>query len=429
LTSSPAPRADTVGSGVEELFLARTAPFAFHGARLRFDLATTVFSSAGVDPGSALLLRHLQTIEHPPAGRVLDLGCGHGVLGLTLLAIDPARRLVLVDRDALALRYTARNLRRNELPAGQTWIGGSLGYDDVPRPEGAGPFDLIVSNLPGKAGEAVIAELATAAEPWSGPGTVVAVVVVAPLASLVRELLAPPRFEVLVDGGNKTHQVLISRRVAAGRPAPEPPMSGFARGLYDRNQTWFRSGDLEWEATAVVGLDEFDNLAYGTKLLRAALRGVRAGPCTVVEPGQGHRAVIAARSGQQVETLLSRDLLALRATARALDGLGPPPALVHDLALPEGLAPMTIIHGDDKVHAPWLAQQVSTVIERSRAARGTGLSGTGVAKRPGGPQLVLSGRPSLLGRIEADLLARSGARLAFKLNRNGARVVRYQFPG
>lgn len=424
---------------VADLFQVRTVPFAFHGARLRFDLAATVFASASVDPGSALLLRHLQTVlkeqAAPGAGasrRVLDLGCGHGVLGLTLLALDPGRHVTMVDRDALALAYTARNLALNGLPADQAHIAGSLGYDSVDPAE---PFDLVVSNIPGKAGDAVIAELVAAPEPWGRVGTLVAVVVVAPLADQVRSVFAPDRFEILLDKGTKAHQVLIARRTAAGGPGSAPlgadRPTGFDAGRYDRERSRFQTADLAWEAETVTGIEEFDSLSHATRLLRPALRGLRAGPCTVVNPGQGHRALVAARSGQRLTAVVSRDLLALRATARLLAANGIPAgdptagaaagdspghevtetAYLHGLSVPPpGRFATVIVHAEDKVHTPWLTAELRQLI-----TAGNGL------------QLVLSGRASLLGRLEADLLSRHGGRLFYKQGRDGYRIVRYQY--
>ena len=58
-----------------------TIEVALHGARLRFHVASDLFSSAGLDPGTRLLLRTLHGID---AGAVLDLGCGYGPLALFL---------------------------------------------------------------------------------------------------------------------------------------------------------------------------------------------------------------------------------------------------------------------------------------------------------------------------------------------------------
>lgn len=411
---------------VDELFSVRTVPFAFHGARLEFSLAATLFSSSGVDPGSAQLLRYLQSVELPPAARILDLGCGHGVLGVVLAALDPGRAVTFVDRDALACRYTARNLALNGLVSARMTIGGSLGYDGVSSAE---PFDLIVSNVPGKAGAPVITHLVAGMGRRARPGTLVGLVVVTPLAPLVAEILATQPIELLVDRGNKTHHVFIGRLTAQPDGAP----TGFPAGTYDRHSARFNVGDLSWSARTVTGLDEFDSLSHGTQLLRGALRGIRAGNCVIVNPGQGHRAVIAARSGQQPGLVVARDLLALQASARCLADNGqvgsdrPAPTMVHDVALPaRALATgrprrsgsTVILHADDKVHAPWFTQQVQWCLGQ-------------LAGRPAGSgpesHLVLTGRASLLGRLEADLISRTRGRPAHRESRRGHRAVRYVF--
>ncbi|MEM8925136.1 MAG: methyltransferase [Actinomycetota bacterium] len=435
---------------MEQLFVAAQAPLAFHRRRLRFDLARTVFSSAGIDAGSMLLLRYLQDLPLAGGERVLDIGCGHGTLGLVLQALDDDRRIVSVDRDALALRYTRRNLALNELDPDAHLVGGSLGFDDVDRlqvdggPAGGDdpePFDLIVSNIPGKAGEPFIADVLAEATRRAHEGTVIGVVVVKPLGPFVAATIQRLGLEVLTAKGNKQYDVTIAIPPAghapAGHPEAAPPSGsaasngasagrpgGFERGVYDRLRRSFTSGTLAWTANTVTGLTEFDSLAHSTKMLRTALQGVPAGPSIVIEPGQGHRAVVAALAGYPPAVVLSRDLLALRATERMLQANGTDrPALVHDITVEaataalSGPAPVVLLNAPDKVHGPWYVEQVKRTLAGFAAA---GLD------RPA--DLVLTGRAGLLGRLEVDVLKRQRGHVAHKRSERGFRVVRFRVP-
>ena len=434
------PAVAEVHPAVGELFHTRTVPFAFHrGARLRFDLATTVFSSAGVDAGSALLLRHLQGVDLPPAARVLDLGSGHGVLGLVLAALDPTRRVTLVDRDALACHFTARNLALNGFDPATATIGGSLGYDGLPATD---PYDLVVSNLPGKAGDAVIANLVV------GPGTGCGRALWWPWwwwplwLSWCAGLCIGPRPRSWWTGA--TRPTRYSSPASLGPPPTptgrtvSPPVSTTGRPA-----TPGRRSDLR--ARTVTGLDEFDSLAHATILLRGALRGVRAGACTVVNPvrdtGPSSRPVGAEgtssggprspgpaghgpapgrpwRGRSPPEGAPGTASSGPMVGAGADDRSGPAlPALHFGLTPPADGTPNLIIHADDKVHTPWLVHELRTWL----AAAPSG---------PGGErQLILTGRAGLLGRLEVDLLARTRGRLADKANRHGYRVVPLPVPG
>ncbi len=414
-------------SDVEDLFYSRTVQFAFHRTRLDFDLARSVFASANIDPGSALLLRYLQTLDLTDVGRVLDVGCGHGTLGIVLKALDRERRVTFVDRDALACRYTTRNLRLNNLLGDEPLSGpddaenhdvvlGSLGYDEL---TGVAPFDLVVSNIPGKVGAPVIEHLVQGAAAFAGPGSLVGFVIVNPLAEELRALMTEPGLELLVNKGNKTHEVFIARVV--DQIAIDDALRSFDRGVYDRNADSFDIRDLSWRARTVAGIDEFDNLAQPTRLLRQALQGVKAGPSTVMNPGQGHRGAIAAKAGYPPATLISRDLLALRASDRCLDdsGITGPRNLVHDIGLTPELidsAALTILHADDKVHGPWLTNEVTRYLDHVAGADASDL---------GERHLVLSGRSGILGRLEADLLNRRPGHVAYKKGVKGHRIVRF----
>ncbi len=96
-----------------------------------------VFSHGRLDLGSALLLEHLDNL---PGGRLLDFGCGAGILGATLKRRYPQSELVLLDVDAFAVESSRRTLAANGLEA--EVIAGD-GIDAAPRQLAA-----IISNPP-----------------------------------------------------------------------------------------------------------------------------------------------------------------------------------------------------------------------------------------------------------------------------------------
>ena len=95
-----------------------------------------IFAKGQLDPATKLLL---EAIPDPtPKCRVLDYGCGAGVIGAELLRRQPTIDLMLVDADAVAIVATQENV-----PNATTRIEANpLKLSD------AAPFDLIVSNPP-----------------------------------------------------------------------------------------------------------------------------------------------------------------------------------------------------------------------------------------------------------------------------------------
>ncbi|MDG9924328.1 MULTISPECIES: class I SAM-dependent methyltransferase [unclassified Pseudomonas] len=96
-----------------------------------------VFSHGRLDRGSALLLEQLEGL---PQGRLLDFGCGAGVLGATLKRRYPQSQLTLLDVDAFAIESSRLTLAANGLEA--EVIAGD-GIDAAPQGLAA-----IVSNPP-----------------------------------------------------------------------------------------------------------------------------------------------------------------------------------------------------------------------------------------------------------------------------------------
>ena len=102
-----------------------------------------VFAGAKLDAGTRLLLRHLDVAK---GQRVLDIGCGVGVIGVA--AGLAGAKVTLTDANLLAVQAAARNLARHGL---EGMVIGSDVYSHL----GDQRFDLIVSNPPFHRGKQV----------------------------------------------------------------------------------------------------------------------------------------------------------------------------------------------------------------------------------------------------------------------------------
>ncbi len=100
----------------------------------------------GLHPTTRLCLAAIERLadEATPPGslaeaRVLDVGCGSGILGLAALRLGAASVLGL-DTDPIAVEATVANARRNGVVRRMRARHGSL-------PSGEPPFDVVVANL------------------------------------------------------------------------------------------------------------------------------------------------------------------------------------------------------------------------------------------------------------------------------------------
>ena len=108
-----------------------------------------VFSRGRLDPGTAVLFRETSP---PSGGRVLDLGCGYGVIGLAVAATAPAAVVTGVDVNERAVLLANEN-------------AASLGLADrfsASTPDAVDPaatYDEIWSNPPIRVGKAALHDL------------------------------------------------------------------------------------------------------------------------------------------------------------------------------------------------------------------------------------------------------------------------------
>jgi 16S rRNA (guanine1207-N2)-methyltransferase len=123
----------------EERGLIRTR---LRGVDFEFETSSGVFSHKRVDSGTRLLV---ETMKIPKEGKVLDIGCGYGVLGIVAAKLNPYLEVWMTDVNSRATALAEKNLRCNGVKA--TVKQGCL-YEPVDDLN----FDLIVMNPPISAG-------------------------------------------------------------------------------------------------------------------------------------------------------------------------------------------------------------------------------------------------------------------------------------
>ena len=104
-----------------------------------------VFSRDGLDMGTRVMLEALPELY----GRVLDLGCGWGPVGLAVGKKYPETKIVMTDINQRAVETAAKNLRANGVSNAETLQGD--GYENI-----SGKFDYILLNPPIRTGKSAI---------------------------------------------------------------------------------------------------------------------------------------------------------------------------------------------------------------------------------------------------------------------------------
>ncbi|MDD6757447.1 MAG: class I SAM-dependent methyltransferase [bacterium] len=109
-----------------------------------------VFSKDGLDFGSRLLLEVIPQEE--VGGKILDMGCGYGVLGIILAKLTSSK-VDMVDVNRRALHLAKRNAQLNGVSS-YVSIFESDCYSEV-----SGKYSSIVTNPPIRAGKKIVYDI------------------------------------------------------------------------------------------------------------------------------------------------------------------------------------------------------------------------------------------------------------------------------
>lgn len=308
----------------------KQVPFKYHGEQLKFDLSMGLFSSFDIDAGSRLLLKTLakhgdmERFEKAEAPfNAIDTGCGTGVLGICLKKKYPALNMRFQDRDELAVAFTRHNAALNGISPSECEASVGLLLDDV-EPDSQ---DLVICNIPAKAGDHVIKDFIRKASSSVSSGGLIAVVIVDSLKELVHKVIRDNDIPLLYSESTKMHSVF---HLAKGKEAYDIPFD-----RYIRHKGPFKmADDPAYALSTVYNLPDFDQLSFWLHVSGELLRhNAFTGDALYWNPGQGHVPVwLNSRKSNKIKniTLASRDVLQNRICKYNLEQTGFEGGIVTD---------------------------------------------------------------------------------------------------
>jgi hypothetical protein len=316
-----------------EAYQTNEAEFAFRGRAFTFALSHGLFSSAHIDTGTRFLLKvfsqkldELAREGKPMPQTVLDAGCGVGVIGICAAsALSPNVRVRCQDRDELARVFTSFNAEHNHIP--ESLLSAHA------EPLLAGPddaqWDLILSNIPAKAGEPVLEDFVDRSIALLAPEGRVLIVVVNPLANFFRTRICQSG-TLLYDEMGAGHTVLMYGSSADKPLVACPPRRGDfwqSHPAYRRNSGAYLMEEVSYTLDTIHGVADFDTpgeaAQVAAKLMRRLKRPLFSN-LLIHEPNQGHFPVWLARFEQWSAanapriTLSGRNVLALEVSRHNL---------------------------------------------------------------------------------------------------------------
>ncbi|MBN2619183.1 MAG: methyltransferase [Spirochaetales bacterium] len=258
-------------------YINKQVPLNYNKANLKFNLSQALFSSFSIDAGTSMLLKtvvkelDLQNVE-----TIYDIGCGVGVIGLALTkSVKSIKEAVIQDRDSLAVEFSKLNAELNGI--NNLEFSTELALNGVDNRK----FDIILSNIPAKAGEKVLIDFLSRSGSFLTENGRCCVVIVEPLAKFAESTLLNAGCEILHKEYNKQYTVLHYKGFS---PSYKPDFK-----VYIRSSETFDFDDHQYKMDTVYNIPDFDILSFQNTLGMAMLSSYDIkGKALFINSGQGH---------------------------------------------------------------------------------------------------------------------------------------------
>ncbi|MCK5153510.1 MAG: methyltransferase [Spirochaetales bacterium] len=294
-----------------EKYSNKEVPFRFNGVNLSFFLSQSLFSSYSIDNGTKLLLKTIaKEIDISKVNSIADVGCGVGVIGLSLKKKYPLLNITLQDRDALAISFSKENARRNKIK--DINYNGDLALEGLEK----NSQDLIISNLPAKAGETVLQDFINRSLVYLSVNGICIVVIVASLKDTILNAIRKTDAELIYTEDTREYSVFHFKKINNSETQAVKNDITDLRECYIRDTTNFKIKKLQYTLKSVYNIPGFDTVPYHVDLTAHLLeKQTISGRTLFWNPEQGHLPLIThlANRGKITETVLaSRDILQLK---------------------------------------------------------------------------------------------------------------------
>ena len=272
-----------------EKYSNKEVQFRYNGVNLSFFLSQKLFSSFAIDAGTKLLLKTVaKEIDFTKINSMSDIGCGIGVIGLSLKKKYPNLTVTLQDRDALALSFSKENAHQNKIK--DIIYSGELALEGLEK----NSQDLIISNLPAKAGETVLQDFVNSSLPYLSAGGKCLVVVVAPLKDTILNAIRRTGAEISYKEDTKEYSVFHYKKLTNTNFKTKDNETTDLSECYFRGTNNFQLKKLHYSLKTVYNLPGFDIIPYYIDLTAHILeKQTVSGRTLFWNPGQGHLPVIA----------------------------------------------------------------------------------------------------------------------------------------